>query len=53
MGMGAVRAILDGSPSVLVGEDKGNIVRVVLSEAASQHRTLDPSLIDLVHQLST
>ena len=53
MGVGAVKAILDGSPPALIGEERGAIVRVPLGEAADRRRTLDPALIDLVHQLST
>jgi 6-phosphofructokinase 1 len=53
MGVAAVRAILDGAPPTLIGEERGEIVRVPLYEAAERRRSLDPSLIDLVHQLST
>ena len=53
MGAGAIKAILDGAGPSLIGEDRGAIVRVPLSEVATQRRPLDPSLIELVHQLST
>jgi 6-phosphofructokinase 1 len=53
MGAGAVKAVLDGAGSSLIGEERGAIVRVPLVEVSSQRRPLDPSLIELVHQLST
>jgi 6-phosphofructokinase 1 len=53
MGAGAIKAILDGAGPSLIGEERGAIVRVPLSEVATQRRPLDPSLIELVHQLST
>ena len=53
MGVGAVQAILDGAPPSLIGEVRGEIVRIALSDVADRRRTLDPALIDLVHQLST
>jgi hypothetical protein len=53
MGAGAVSAILDGAGPSLIGEERGAIVRVPLSEVANKRRPLDPSLIELVHQLST
>jgi 6-phosphofructokinase 1 len=53
MGAAAVSAILDGAGSSLIGEDRGAIVRVPLSEVVDQRRPLDPALIELVHQLST
>lgn len=52
MGAEAVRAILDDSPSVLIGEERGAIVRVPLKSVADQGRLLDPSLIELVDKLS-
>jgi len=53
LGAGAVRAILDGAPPSLIGEDRGAIVCSPLSEVVNRRRALDPSLIELVHQLST
>ena len=53
MGAGAVKAILDGAGPSLIGEERGAIVRVPLGEVANKRRPLDPSLIELVHQLST
>lgn len=53
MGADAVKAILDGAGPSLIGEERGAIVRVPLGEVTSQRRQLDPSLIELVHQLST
>ena len=53
MGAGAVKAILDGAGPSLIGEENGAIVRVPLGEVTSRRRPLDPSLIELVHQLST
>ena len=53
LGAGAVSAVLDGAGSSLIGEERGAIVRVPLGEVASRRRPLDPSLIELVHQLST
>jgi 6-phosphofructokinase 1 len=53
MGAAAVKAIVDGAGPTLIGEERGAIVRVPLGEAASRRRPLDPSLIELVHQLST
>jgi len=53
MGAGAVNAILDGCGPSLIGEEGGKIVRVPLGDVANKRRPLDPSLIELVHQLST
>ena len=53
MGADAVKAILEGTGPSLIGEERGAIVRIPLGEVASQRRQLDPSLIELVHQLST
>ncbi len=53
MGAGAVSAILDGAGPSLIGEERGAIVRVPLNDIANKRRPLDPSLIELVHQLST
>ncbi len=53
MGAGAIRAILDGVAPSLIGEERGAIVCVPLSDAVNRRRPLDPSLIELVHQLST
>jgi len=53
MGAGAVRAVLDGAGPSLIGEERGAIVCVPLGEVANKRRPLDPSLIELVHQLST
>lgn len=52
MGAEAIRAILDRSESVLIGEERGAMVRVPLEAVADQHRELDPSLIELVNRLS-
>jgi 6-phosphofructokinase 1 len=53
LGAGAVAAILDNSAPSLIGEERGAIVRVPLSTLTDQRRTLDPALIELVHQLAT
>jgi len=53
LGAGAVAAILDESVPALIGEERGAIVRIPLSDLGDQRRTLDPALIELVHQLST
>ena len=53
MGIEAVKAILEGMPSSLIAEVRGEITRIPLEEAATRRRKLDSSLIDLVHQLST
>ncbi len=53
MGIEAVKAILEGLPSSLIAEVRGEITRIPLVEAATRSRKLDSSLIDLVHQLST
>ncbi len=53
MGAGAVRAILEGAAPSLIGEERGAIVCVPLSDVVNRRRPLDPSLIELVHQLST
>ena len=52
MGVAAVKAILDGAPSSLIGEERGEIVRVALDGIGLRRRALDPALIDLVHLLS-
>ncbi len=52
MGAGAVKAIVEGRASSLVGEHRGEICLVPLAEVAEQSRTLDPELIDLVAMLS-
>ena len=52
MGAGAVKAIVDGRPSSVVGELRGEIAFVPLSEVAEKSRALDPELIDLVAMLS-
>ena len=52
MGAGAVKAIIDGRPSSLVGEHRGEISFVPLPEVPEKSRTLDPELIDLVAMLS-
>jgi len=52
MGAGAVQALIDGAPSSLIGEERGEIVRVALDIARQKVRKLDPALIDLVHRLS-
>jgi 6-phosphofructokinase 1 len=53
MGFGAVQAIVDRSRSSLIAEVRGDIVRVPFEELGERRRSLDASLIDLVHQLST
>jgi 6-phosphofructokinase 1 len=53
MGAGAIKAILDGTVPSLIGEERGAIVCVPLSDVVNRRRPLDPSLIELVHQLST
>jgi 6-phosphofructokinase 1 len=53
LGAGAVAAILEDCVPALIGEERGAIVRVPLGDLGNQRRTLDPALIELVHQLST
>jgi 6-phosphofructokinase 1 len=52
MGAGAVKAIIDGKPSSLIGELRGQIAFVPLPEVPEKSRTLEPELIDLVAMLS-
>lgn len=52
MGAGAVKAIVDGRPSSLVGELHGEISYVPLPEVPEKSRKLDTELIDLVELLS-
>ena len=53
MGAEAVQAILEREISSLIGEERGSMVRVPLSEATERRRSLDPALVALVHRLST
>ncbi len=53
LGAGAIAAILAGAPPALIGEEHGAIIRTPLADLGDQRRTLDPALIELVHQLST
>jgi 6-phosphofructokinase 1 len=53
MGAEAVQAILEHEISSLIGEERGSMVRVPLSEATERRRSLDPALVALVHRLST
>lgn len=52
MGAGAVKAIIDGCPSSLIGEIRGEISFMPLPEVPEKSRTLEASLIDLVAMLS-
>jgi hypothetical protein len=52
MGAGSIKALVDGRPSSVVGEHRGEICFVPLSEVAEKSRALDPELIDLVAMLS-
>jgi len=52
MGAGAVKAIIEGRPSSLVGELRGEIAFVPLPEVPERSRTLDTELVDLVALLS-
>ncbi len=52
MGAGAVKAIVEGRPSSMVGERRGEICFVPLPEVPEKSRTLDTELIDLVALLS-
>ena len=52
MGAGAVKAIIDGLPSSLIGEHHGEISFVPLPEVPEKSRTLDTELINLVAMLS-
>ncbi len=52
MGAGAVKAIVDGRPSSLVAEHRGEISFVPLPEMPEKSRTLDPELVELVATLS-
>ncbi len=53
MGAEAVQAILDGAIPSLIGEERGDMIRVPLPEAVEMRRHLNPALVDLVHRLST
>lgn len=52
MGAGAVKAIVEGRPSSLVGEHRGEITLVPLPEVPEKSRSLDAELVDLVAILS-
>jgi len=52
LGIAAVRAIAEGKPPSLVGEEHGEVTLVPLAEVAGKQRRLDPSLIELVSTLS-
>ena len=52
MGAEAVRALAEGAPAALIGEEHGAIVRVPLEHAHDQVRKPDAALIDLVYKLS-
>lgn len=52
MGAAAVKAIVEGRPSSLIGEDRGEIAYVPLNEVPERSRRLDPELIQLVGILS-
>jgi hypothetical protein len=52
MGAGAVKAIIEGRPSSLVGEIRGEISFTPLPEVPKEPRTLDTELIELVALLS-
>ncbi len=52
MGAGAVKAIVDGRPSSLIAELRGEISFVPLPEVPEKSRTLDTELTDLVAMLS-
>ena len=53
MGAAATQAAIEGAPPSLIGEERGNIIRVPLREATERRRQLNPALVDLVHKLST
>jgi 6-phosphofructokinase 1 len=52
MGAGAVKAIVDGQPSSLIAELRGDISFVPLPEVPAQSRKLDTDLLELVAMLS-
>lgn len=52
MGAGAVKAIIDGKPSSLIAEIRGEIAFVPLPEVPKESRRLETELIDLVAMLS-
>jgi 6-phosphofructokinase 1 len=52
MGAGAVKAMIDGRPSSLIGEHHGEICFVPLSEVPEKSRSLDLELLELVAMLS-
>ena len=51
-GIAAVRGLVEGKSSSLVGEDRGEIVYVPLTEAVRKERRIDPASIELVSLLS-
>jgi 6-phosphofructokinase 1 len=53
MGAAATQAAIEGAPPSLIGEERGEIIRVPLREALERRRQLNPELVDLVHKLST
>ncbi len=52
MGAAAVRGIIEGRPSSLIGEHRGEIVYVPLAEVPEGSPRLDPDLVELVSALS-
>lgn len=52
MGAAAVKGIVDGRPSSLVGEERGDIVYLPLAKVPEKSRRLDTELIQLVSLLS-
>jgi 6-phosphofructokinase 1 len=53
MGAAATQAAIEGAPTSLIGEERGEIIRVPLREALERRRQLNPELVDLVLKLST
>ena len=52
MGAGAVKGIVEGKVSSVVGEDRGQIAYVPLTEVPEKSLKLDTELLDLVALLS-
>ncbi len=52
LGTAAIKAIVEGRPPSLVGEDHGEVAYVPFADVAGKQRRLDPGLIELVSTLS-
>jgi len=52
LGMAAVKALIDGKESILLGKMKGEISETPFSKAIKSHNVINPSLLELVRVLS-